>query len=100
MALIPADEIKEGISALVKIHGTENPVTDKGLLYLKTKVLSKKQKKEIFEKGPMDIKLKFSCDGVYKVVDEEAGEERSYLTFKILGMKKLDEQSCVPLDDF
>lgn len=86
-----------GISALVKIHVTENPITNKGLLYLKTDKsnLTPKQKSEILNQGSMDIKLKFVCEGIYLTKDG-----KSYLTFRIVGMKKLANQSSVLLDDF
>ena len=87
--------MKVGINTLVKVHDTENPISDRGLMYLKIKQLSEKQKNDIFKKGPMEIKLKFLCKNV-----DEHGKEKSYLTFKVVGLKKLEEQSYVPLDEF
>lgn len=86
--------MKEGISALMNIHNTEDPMGEKGILHLKFKRISSKQKKEILNQGPMDIKLKFSCDGVYTNVSG-----KKYLTFGVLALRRCEEQRFVPPDD-
>ena len=94
LAFKPPADVSDNIKDLVKQHGTENPIS-RGWLHLKTEkgALSEKQRDEILYKGKMDIRLKFSCKGVFKM------GEKSYLTFRILGMKKLDDQPVVLISD-
>ena len=76
---------------------TEDPVRDNGLLYLKEKNVSAKQKSEILYQGPMTVKVKFNFAGVCKNTDTDV----RCLVFRILGLKKVsDESTFLPMDDF
>ena len=87
------------MSELVKKHNTENPVKKNDMLYLKAKeaFLSKKQKKEILDKGPMCVKVLFDCTRVFENLDNDV----RYLVFKLNGLRKVsDENGFSVLDDF
>ena len=75
-------------------HGAKSPVS-RGWMYLKTDKgsLSDKQWDEILDKREMKIKLKFSCIGVFSI------KGKSYLTFRILGMKKLESEPVELISD-
>ena len=93
---ITADEDTiEKVGQLSKEFNTINPMKNKDILYLKLKAISNKQKKEIFNKGPMTVKIKFSCIGYYTNVED--GER--YLSFKVNGLGKSEDQSSfAPVD--
>ena len=77
------------IGKLVKKHKTENPVRNNGMLYLKEKNIPEKIKEDILGKGPMTVKVKFCADGVCENLDTNI----RYLMFKILGLKKVSDNS-------
>ena len=47
------------IKQLVEDNMTENPVKRGNMLYLKEKYISEIQKRDIFNEGPMTVKVKF-----------------------------------------
>ena len=83
------------ISKLVKKHKTENPIRNNGMLYLKEKNITEKMKEEILFKGPMTVKVKFCATGVCENLDTDT----KYLMFKILGLKKVSNNSSFLIQD-
>ena len=87
------------VLGLVEKYKTKNPVKKNDMLYLKANeaFLSKKQKNEILNKGPMCVKVLFDCTGVFENLDNDV----RYLVFKLNGLKKVsDENGLSVLDDF
>ena len=94
--ILDEDNTKE-IAKLVKKHKTENPIRNNGMLYLKEKNITEKMRAEILGKGPMTVKIKFCATGVCENIDTDT----KYLMFKILGLKKVsDNSSFLIQDDF
>lgn len=91
----PPSDVKDRIKDLVIQHGATYPIS-RGWFNLKIEkeALSDKRRTEILDKGKMIIKVKFSCEGVY------TKDDMSYLTFRVIGMKKIEDQPVVKvLDD-
>lgn len=83
------------ITKLVAEFDTKN-LLKKGVLYLKPKYVSEKQKEEILNQGPMTVKVKFECTGVLENLEDDI----RHLVFKLIGLKKVSNKSkFVPLDD-
>ena len=89
-------EVKTKIDQLVKEHNTKNPLYGTGgkkTLYLKSKLLTEKQKNELLDKGLMGIKVEFETGGVFT-----AGDGTNHLCFKVNKLGKIDkplpEGSC------
>ena len=93
---ITADEDTiERVEQLSREFNTTNPMKNRDILYLKLRATSNKQKKEIFNKGPMSVKIKFACIGYY--INFEDGER--CLSFKLNGLGKSEDQSSfAPVD--
>ena len=82
----PPTVVSHKIKSLAEHQCAKNPVRI---------ILSDKQRDEILDKGKMKIKLKFSCIGVFNI------KGKSHLTFRILGMKKLESNPVeLTADDF
>ena len=90
------DEVKTKIEELAKEHDAKSPLYGNGekkALYLKSKCLSEKQKKELLNKGLTHIRVKFETKCVF--TDNKG---TSLLCFKVnkLGkvIKPIPEDSC------
>ena len=92
--ILSEDNTKE-VAKLVKRHKTENPIRNNGMLYLKERSITEKMKEEILGKGPMTVKIKFSATGVCENLDTDT----KYLMFKILGLKKVSNNSSFLIQD-
>ena len=92
--ILSEDNTKE-ILKLVKKNKTENPIRNNGMLYLKEKNITEKMKEEILGKGPMTVKVKFCATGVCENLDTDT----KYLMFKILGLKKVSNNSSFLIQD-
>ena len=95
LGIILSVENAKEISKLVKKHKTENPIRNNGMLYLKEKNITEKMKDEILGKGPMTVKVKFCATGVCENLDTDT----KYLMFKILGLKKVSNNSSFLIQD-
>ena len=97
LGIILSEDNSEELAKLVKKNKTENPIRSNGMLYLKEKNITEKMKEEILFKGPMTVKVKFCATGVCENLDTDT----KYLMFKILGLKKVsDNSSFLIQDDF
>ena len=67
----------DAIKEISNRYETLLPIKGKNVLYLKMKAILQKQRKEILNKGPMTVKIKFSCTGYYK--NSENNEKYLYL---------------------
>ena len=77
------DEVKTKIDQLVKEHNTKNPLYGNGpkkTLYLRSKLLSEKQKEELLNKGLTHIRVEFEARFVFT----------NYLCFKVIKIGKID----------
>ena len=90
------DEVKTKIEQLAKEHNTKSPLYGNGekkTLYLKSKCLSEKQKKELLNKGLTHIRVEFETKCVLTRDDGN-----NYLCFKVnkIGkvIKPLPEDTC------
>ena len=90
------DEVKTKIEELAKEHNAKSPLYGNGekkTLYLKSKCLSEKQKKELLNKGLKHIRVEFETKFIFTRDDGN-----NYLCFKVnkLGkvIKPLPEDSC------
>ena len=83
------------ISKLVKKHKTENPIRNNGMLYLKERNITEKMKEDLLHKGPMTVKVKFCATGVCENLDTDT----KYLMFKILGLRKVSNNSSFLIQD-
>ena len=75
------------IDQLVKEHNTKNPLYGNGpkkTLYLKSKLLSEKQKEELLNKGLTHIRVEFETRSVFT---NDEGE--NYLCFKVNKIGKI-----------
>ena len=79
------DDNKEKIEDLVKEHGVKDPLYG-DTMYLKTKTLSEKQTKELFNKGKSHIMVHFKVTGVY------TKGENNHLVFKVTRLRKVESQ--------
>ena len=82
--LVVDEESVEKIEDLVKEHGVKDPLYN-NTLYLKTKTLSEKQTKELFNKGKSHIMVHFKATSVF------TKGETSYLIFKVTKLRKVDK---------
>ena len=83
------DEVKTQIDQLVKEHNTKNPLYGNGpkkTLYLKSKLLSEKQKEELLNKGLTHIRVGFETRSVFT---NDEGD--NYLCFKVNKIGKIDK---------
>ena len=83
------DEVKTQINQLVKEHNTKNPLYGNGpkkTLYLKSKLLSEKQKKELLNKGLTYIRVEFETRFVFT-----NNEGVNFLCFKVNKIGKIDK---------
>lgn len=96
-AVVVSDDWKQKLDRIAEEHSPRSLINKSGFIYLKTKVLSEKQKNEILDKGSMNNDVLMTCIGKFK---NEKGE--SHLCWKILGMKKseIQDEEVAPLDDF
>ena len=90
------DEVKTKIEELAKEHNAKSPLYGNGekkTLYLKSKCLSEKQKKELLNKGLTHIRVEFETRCIFTNDDGT-----NHLCFKVnkLGkvIKPLPEESC------
>ena len=90
------NEVKTKIDQLAKEHNTKSPSYGNGekkTLYLKSKCLSEKQKKELLNKGLTHIRVEFETRFIFTRDDGN-----NYLCFKVnkIGKvnKPLPEDSC------
>ena len=84
----------EKVNELYARYETMYPIKGLNVLYLKFKAISHRQRKEILNKGPMTIKISFSCIGYYR--NQENGQK--YLVFKVNGLGKSKESNFAPSD--
>ena len=75
-------------------YKTMYPIKNGGVLYLKFKAISHRQRKEILNKGPMTVKISFSCIGYYRNQEND----QKYLVFKVSGLGKSEESNFAPND--
>ena len=89
--VVDDNETKTKIESLVEEHGAKNPLYG-NTLYLKSKGLSEKQKKDLFNKGKSHIKVCFKVTGTYTKNDV------NHLVFQVTKLSKVDkhelEASC------
>ena len=86
---LPVSLEEDTISKIQKLSssvGAVCPIKNDETLYLKARRISKKQRKEILDQGPMTVKVKFFCAGYYLNADTE----EKYLKFELVGLGKSD----------
>lgn len=91
---IRVDDVRGKIDDLALRHGALFPVKGEDTLYLKMRSLSKKQKKDILDQGPMSVKVQFLCVGYYR----NSENEEKYLTFRVEKLGKSDVNNFAPSD--
>ena len=92
---ISADETTlNAVEEISNRFGTFFPIKGRYVLYLKMRAISQKQSKELLNKGPMTVKIKFSCTRYYR--NEE--NDKKYLVFKVNGLGKSEESNFAPND--
>ena len=84
----------EKVNELSARYETMYPIKGRDTLYLKFKAISHRQRKEILNKGPMTLKISFSCIGYYR--DDKSNQK--YLVFKVNGLGKSKESNFAPND--
>ena len=94
LGVVVGKKTLDKIEELSNRYKTWFPIKGMNVLYLKMKAISPRQKKEILNKGPMTIKIKFSCPGYYK--NSENNEK--YLVFRVNGLGKSEESNFAPND--
>ena len=86
---LPLNLEPDTVSKILKISsslGAVCPIKNDEVLYLKARRISKKQRKEILDQGPMTVKVKFFCVGYYHNLDTQ----EKFLKFELVGLGKSD----------